>query len=31
VRLDQARRRLASKLISDAEFEAIKAKILSGS
>jgi len=31
VRLDQARRMLASKLISDAEFEAIKAKILSGS
>ena len=30
VRLEQARRMLASKLISDAEFEAIKAKILSG-
>jgi hypothetical protein len=29
-RLEQARRMLAAKLISDAEYEAIKAKILSG-
>jgi hypothetical protein len=29
-RLEQARQMLASKLISDAEYEAIKAKILSG-
>src|SRR5438094_3274414 len=29
-RLEQARRMLAEKLISDAEYEAIKAKILSG-
>jgi hypothetical protein len=30
-RLEQARRMLAEKLISDSEYEAIKAKILSGS